>query len=44
MRDELATVWEVFSNIEPVRTTVNGVAKPWVVFVEAILAKENLPS
>ena len=26
------------------QTTLNGVAKPWVVFVEAIVAKENLPS
>ena len=26
------------------RTTLNGVAKPWVVFVEAIVARENLPS
>ena len=25
-------------------TNLNGVEKPWVVFVEAIVAKENLPS
>ena len=42
MRDELA-VWEVVPGFELVQTTLNGVAKPWVVFVEAIVARENLP-
>ena len=27
-----------------VRTTLNDVAKPWVVFVEAIATRENMPS
>ena len=26
------------------RTTLNGVAKPWAVFVEAIVARENMPT
>ena len=26
------------------RTTLNGVSKPWAVFVEAIVARESLPS
>ena len=43
VRDELATVGEV-SGPELVQTAQNGVAKPWVVFVEAIVARENLPS
>ena len=44
MRDELAAVGEVVYGTELVRTTVNRVAKPWDVFVEAIVARENLPS
>ena len=44
VRDELAAVGEVVSGFELVQTALNGVAKPWVVFVEAIVARENLPS
>ena len=44
MRDELAAVGKVVFGIELVWTPVNGVAKPWAVFVEAIVARENLPS
>ena len=44
VRDELETVGEVVSGTELVRTTLNGVANPWVVFVEAIVVRENLPS
>ena len=44
VRDELAAVREVVPGSELVRTALNGVAKPWVVFVEAIVARENLPS
>ena len=44
VRDELATVGEVVPGFELVQTALNGVAKPWTVFVEAIVAKENLPS
>ena len=43
MRDELTVVGEVVSGTELVRTTVNGDANPWVVFMEAIVARENLP-
>ena len=44
MRDELAAVGEVVPNAELVRTTLNGVSKPWVVFLEALVARENLPT
>ena len=44
VRDELAVVGKVVPGSELVQTAVNGVAKPWVVFVEAIFARENLPS
>ena len=43
MRDELVVVGEVFLGSDRVQTTLNGVAKPWDVFVEAIVARENLP-
>ena len=35
---------EVISDSELVWETLNGVAKPWDVFVEAIVTRENLPS
>ena len=44
VRDELATIRGVVFGIELVHTTVNGIAKPWAIFVEAIVARENLPS
>ena len=44
VRDELAVVGEVVDNSELVRLVLNGVPKPWVVFVEAIVARENMPS
>ena len=44
MRDELAAVGEVVPNAELARTALNGVSKPWVVFVEALVARENLPT
>ena len=44
VRDELAAVGEVIYGSKLVRTTLNGVTKPWDVFVEAIVARENLPS
>ena len=44
VRDELGAIGEVISSNELVRTTLNGVAKPWAVFVEAIVARENIPS
>ena len=44
VRDELASIGEVVDDSELVRTTLNGMAKPWAVFVEAIVARENMPS
>jgi hypothetical protein len=43
MRDELGVVGEVVADNELVRTTLNGVTKQRVVFVEGIIARENLP-
>ena len=42
VRDELGAVGEVIPSAELVRTALNGVAKPWVVFVEGIVAREVL--
>ena len=44
VRDEVAVVGELLSGSELVWTSLNGVAKPWDVFVEVIVARENLPS
>ena len=44
VRDELVTVGEVVPNAELVQTTMNGVSKPWAMFVEALVARENLPT
>ena len=35
VRDELGAVGEVIIGAELVHTTLNGVTKPWVVFVES---------
>jgi hypothetical protein len=43
VRDELGVVGEAIVDSELVRTTLNGVTKQWVVFVEGIVARENLP-
>jgi hypothetical protein len=43
MRDELGVVGEVVADNELVRTSLNGVTKQWAVFVEGIVARENLP-
>ena len=42
VRDELVAVGEVVPNEELVQTAMNGVSKPWDVFVEYFLARENL--
>ena len=42
MRYELAIVREVVLVSELVRSTLNGVANPWIVFMEAIVSKENM--
>ena len=44
VRDEFAAVGEVVFGTELVQTALNGVSKPWDVFVEAIVSRENLPS
>ena len=44
VRDELATVGEVVPNAKLVKTTMKEVSKPLVVFVEALVARENLPT
>jgi hypothetical protein len=43
VRDELGVVEEAMADSELVKTTLNGVTKQWVVFVEGIVARENLP-
>lgn len=42
VRDELGAVGEKVEDSELVRQALNGVTKPWVVFVESIIARENL--
>jgi hypothetical protein len=42
-RHELGAVGEPIAGSELVRTTLNGVTKQWVVFVEGIVTRENLP-
>ena len=44
VRDEVATIREFVSNIELVCTTMNGVTKPWALFVEEIVSMDNFPS
>ena len=44
VRDELATIGEVVPNENLVQTTMNGVSNTWAVFVEALVARENLPT
>jgi hypothetical protein len=44
VRDELGAVGEAIADSDLVRTTLNGVSKQWVVFVEGIVAREKLPS
>ena len=44
VHDELGAIGEVIESVELVRTTLNGVAKPWVVFMESVVASEHMPS
>jgi len=44
VRDDLGAVGEAIADNELVRTTLNGVSKQWVVFVEGIMAREKLPN
>jgi hypothetical protein len=43
VRDDLAAVGEVVADSELVRTALNGLTKQWIVFVEGIVARANLP-
>lgn len=43
MHDELSVVGETVPNPKMVRMGLNGVTKPWKVFIEGIVACENLP-
>ena len=43
VRDELAAIGETVAKTELVRTTLHGFPKSWEVFVEGIVARENLP-
>jgi hypothetical protein len=43
VRDELGAMGEAIADSDLVRTTLNGVSKQWVVFVEGIVAREKLP-
>jgi hypothetical protein len=42
VRDELGAMGEVIVDSHLVRTTLNGVSKQWVVFVEGIVSREKL--
>ena len=44
MRNELVVVGVVVTGAELVRTALNGVTPPWAVFVQGLVARENLPS
>ena len=44
MRDELAAVGVVVTGPELVQTALNGVIVPCTVFVQGLVARENLPS
>ena len=44
VRDELAAVGEVVTGPKLVRTALNGVTAPWAVFVQGLVARENLAS
>jgi len=43
MRDDLGAVGEIVADSELVRIALNGVTEQWAVFVEGIVASENLP-
>jgi hypothetical protein len=43
VRDELGAMGEAIVDSDLVRTSLNGVSKQWVVFVEGIVSREKLP-
>ena len=44
IQDELGAVGERVLDVELVRTTLNGVTKPWYVFVQSIVTHEHIPT
>ena len=44
VRDELAAVGVAIDAPELVQTALNEVTAPWAVFVQGLVARENLPS
>ena len=44
VHDEHGAIGEVIQSAELVNTTLNGVVKPWAVFVESVVACEHIPS
>ena len=44
MRDELVAIGVATDAPKLVRTALNGVTAPWAVFVQGLVARENLPS
>ena len=44
VHDELGVVGKVIQGAELVRIALNGVTKPWVVFMESMVAREHMPS
>ena len=42
MRDELVAVGEAITSLELVWIALNGVIAPWAVFVQGLVARENL--
>jgi hypothetical protein len=43
VRDELGAVGEAIADSDLVRTSLNGVSKQWVVFMEGIVSREKIP-
>ena len=44
VRDELAAIGVAIDAPKLVWTALNGVTAPWAVFVQGLVARENLPS
>ena len=44
VRDELGVVGEKVVDVELVCIALNGVTKPWTIFVESVVAHEHMPT
>ena len=44
VRDELGAMGEKVEDAKLVRTALNGVVKPWMIFVEFVVAREHMPT